>query len=108
MKTGVRMCGIEVAIGGAIMKTAILGLGLALVGSVHLLGGCADSGSDSDCLPGDAECNDRPVGDGKSDAWDDKNDPSVMANHLEYHLDQLPKKGWRNTPVWKSQYPEAV
>jgi len=89
------------------MKTTTVLAGL-LLGSVQLVG-CvtSDAGSD-DCLPGDAECNSRPVGDGKSDGFDDKNDPAVMAQHLEYHLDQLPKKGWRDTPVWKASYPEAV
>jgi hypothetical protein len=89
------------------MKNAILGISLALVGTVSLVG-CTDSGSDEDCLPGDAECNDRAVGEGKSDAWDDVNDPDAMAQHLEYHLDKLPKKGTREKPVWASQYPEAV
>lgn len=82
-------------------------LGLTLLGSIHLVG-CTDSQTQNDCQPGDAECNSRPLGDGKSDGWDDKNDPSVMAQHLEYHLEKLPKKGWRDTPVWKDTYPEAV
>jgi len=81
-------------------------LGLTLLGSLSLVG-CADTPA-QDCQPGDAECNSRPVGDGKSDGWDDKNDPSVMAQHLECHLEKLPKKGWRDTPVWKDTYPEAV
>jgi hypothetical protein len=89
------------------MKNVILGLGLALVGSVNVVGCAADSAPD-DCLPGDAECNSTPVTDGKADGFDDKNDPAQMAQHLEYHLDQLPKKGWRNTPAWKNTYPEAV
>ena len=88
-----------------IMKRTLLGL--TLLGSVHLVG-CADSPPSADCLPGDAECNARPVGDGKADGWDDKNDPAVMAQHLEYHLDTLPKKGFRDKPVWKDTYPEAV
>ncbi|HTL36612.1 MAG TPA: hypothetical protein VL326_25940 [Kofleriaceae bacterium] len=89
------------------MKNAILGISLALVGTVSLVG-CATDGQDEDCLPGDAECNDRPVGEGKSDAWDDVNAPDQMAQHLEYHLDKLPKKGTREKPVWASSYPEAV
>jgi hypothetical protein len=92
------------------MKALIIGLGglgLSLLGSVPLLAGCADSAGD-DCQPGDAECNSRAVGDGKSDSWDDVNDPGQMAQHLEYHLAMLPKKGWRNDPVWKSSFPEAV
>ncbi|HEX5062695.1 MAG TPA: hypothetical protein VFV99_25155 [Kofleriaceae bacterium] len=79
-------------------------VGLSLLGSMI---GCADSGSSEDCLPGDAECA-APLGDGKADGFDGKNDPEVMAQHLEYHLDQLPKKGWRDKPVWKDSYPEAV
>ena len=87
-------------------RTVLVSLGLSLVGS--LLGCAADAGGGEDCLPGDAECNTRPVGDGKADGFDDKNDPAQMAQHLEYHLDQLPKKGNRETPVWKDTYPEAV
>lgn len=87
-------------------RTVLVGLGLSLVGS--LLGCAADAGGGEDCLPGDAECNTRPVGDGKADGFDDKNDPAQMAQHLEYHLDQLPKKGTRETPVWRDTYPEAV
>src|SRR4051812_1168321 len=89
------------------MKNVILGLGLALVGTVHLAG-CATDASNDDCQPGDADCNDRPVGDGKADGWDDQNNPSVMAQHLVYKLSDLPKKGWRDVPAWKKTYPEAV
>ncbi|HEY5949983.1 MAG TPA: hypothetical protein VIV40_31025 [Kofleriaceae bacterium] len=86
-------------------RSLIAGLGLSLFGSVSLVG-CTDSAGD-ECLPGDADCA-GPVGDGKADGFGGRNDPAVMAQHLEYHLDQLPKKGWRNEPVWKTTYPEAV
>jgi hypothetical protein len=80
-------------------------LGLTLITSAHLAG-CADTATD-DCQPGDADCAD-PIPDGKVDGWDAKNNPKVMAQHLNYKLSALPKKGWRNTPVWKAQYPAAV
>jgi hypothetical protein len=76
-----------------------------LLGSIQLVG-CADSGSE-ECLPGDADCS-GPVGDGKADGFGGRNDPAVMAQHLVYYLDQLPMEGWRNEPVWKVTYPEAV
>ena len=85
------------------MKRSLLGL--SLVGGVHLVG-CADT-APSDCLPGDIEC--APPGtDGKADGFDYKNDPARMSQHLTYTLKDLPKKGFRNTPVWKDQFPEAV
>src|SRR5690348_5755663 len=86
-------------------RSIIVGLGLTLLGSVHLVG-CADSGGD-DCQPGDADCAE-PLGDGKADGFGGRNDPAVMAQHLEYRLDQLPRKGDRHDPVWKTTYPEAV
>ena len=89
------------------MKNVVLGFGLALVGSVSLIG-CVDAGEDEECLPGDNDCNPTPVTDGKADGFDDVNDPRQMANHLEYKLDKLPKKGWRDKPAWKNAYPEAV
>lgn len=85
----------------------LAGLGFTLLGST-ILAGCADSSSQpSDCQPGDVDCA-APAATGKADGWDDKNNPDYFAQHLEYHLDKLPKKGWRNTPYWKDQYPEAV
>ncbi len=86
-------------------RSLLAGLGLSLLGTIHLAG-CTDAPGD-DCLPGDAECA-GPVGDGKADGFGGRNDPAVMAQHLEYHLDQLPKKGWRDEPAWKAAYPEAV
>ena len=72
-------------------------LALTLIGSASLVGCAADSGGGDDCLPGDAECNTRPVGDGKADGFDDKNDPAQMAQHLEYHLDR-PLRAWAYVP----------
>jgi hypothetical protein len=89
------------------MKNVILGLGLALVGSVSLVG-CTDGAGDDECLPGDNDCNPTPVTDGKADGFDDANNPRQMSQHLEYKLDKLPKKGTREKPVWKTTYPEAV
>ena len=83
-----------------------LGLALTLLGTSQLVG-CADSSPPADCQPGDIECAPPSTG-GKADGWDSTNDPQYFAQHLEYHLDKLPKKGWRDTPYWKDQYPEAV
>jgi hypothetical protein len=90
------------------MKTLLAGLGSLLLASTSLIGCAADASSDEDCLPGDADCNDKPLSDGKADGFDDKNDPAAMSQHLVYYLDQLPMRGWRNEPAWKSQFPEAV
>lgn len=87
------------------MKSLVSGLGLALLGSVQLLG--CTTNQPTDCQPGDADCA-APLGSGKADGWDSQNDPEVMAQHLDYHLANLPKKGWRDTPVWKDDYPQAV
>ena len=35
----------------------------------------------------------------KADGFDYKNDPARMSQHLTYKLADLPKKGWRDTPV---------
>ena len=79
-------------------------LGLTLLGF-----GCAGSDDSDECLPGDIDCA-APGGDGggKADGFDYKNDPARMSQHLTYELSKLPKKGWRDTAVWKDQYPEAV
>ena len=87
-------------------RTLLTGLGLTLLGSLQLAG-CADSGPADDCQPGDIECA-PPGADGKADGYDYKNDPARMSQHLEYKLENLPKKGWRDVPAWKAQYPEAV
>jgi hypothetical protein len=90
------------------MKRSLLtGLGITLLGSVQLMGCAADSAAD-DCQPGDADCAQDGGGDGKADGWDSKNNPEYFSQHLNYKLAELPKKGWRNTPVWKDTYPEAV
>src|SRR4051795_730927 len=90
-----------------VMKRSLLtGLGLTLISSLHLVG-CADSGNDSECLPGDVDCA-APSSDGKADGWDSKNDPRYFASHLEYKLSALPKQGKLTTPTWKDKYPEAV
>ena len=72
-----------------------------------LVAGCASNSAPSDCQPGDIDCA-APSTSGKADGWDSKNNPDYFAQHLEYHLAQLPMKGWRNTPAWKDTYPEAV
>jgi hypothetical protein len=84
------------------MRRPLFALSLAL--------GCAAPGTNppaTDCQPGDIDCAPASSG-GKADGWNDVNDPSVMAQRLDYRLAELPKKGWRNTPVWKDTYPEAV
>src|SRR5215467_1470532 len=89
------------------MRAHLLGFGLTLISSIQL-SGCAGSGSQGDCQPGDIDCA-ADSGGGKADGWGEgANNPDAFAKHLEYHLDQLPAKGWRNTPSWKDSYPEAV
>ncbi len=86
-------------------SSLLTGLGLSLLGSVL---GCTTTDSVDDCQPGDIECA-APDG-GKADGFggNTTNDPQYFSQHLEYKLANLPKKGWRNTPYWKAQYPEAV
>jgi hypothetical protein len=84
------------------MTRSSLLLGLGLVAA-----GCGTS--DPQCQPGDIECAADSNPDGKADGWGEgANNPDAFAQHLEYHLDQLPKKGFRDTPYWKDTYPEAV
>src|SRR5438128_2032077 len=72
--------------------------------------GAEDSPAADDCLPGDIDC--APAGGGgdnnKGDAFDYKNDPARMSQHLTCTLATLPKKGFRTQPVWKNDYPGAV
>ncbi len=80
-----------------------------LLASLPLLAACATTDTTDDCQPGDIDC--APAGSdggGKADGFDYKNDPLRMSEHLTYELAKLPKKGWRDTPVWKDSYPEAV
>ncbi|MBV8763043.1 MAG: proprotein convertase P-domain-containing protein [Deltaproteobacteria bacterium] len=85
------------------MKRIYLGLSL-------LASACASTndGPADDCQPGDIDCAAPASGGGKADGFDYKNDPARMSQHLTYDLSKLPKKGFRDTPVWKSTYPEAV
>jgi hypothetical protein len=86
------------------MKSSLVGFGFVL-----LVGACANSEPADDCQPGDIECAaDSASGGGKADGFDYKNDPARMSQHLTYKLADLPKKGFRDTPVWKDRYPEAV
>jgi hypothetical protein len=87
-------------------RSLLAGLGLTLLTSIPVVG-CADQATDDDCQPGDIDCAPDTAG-GKADGWDSKNDPAAMANHLQYTLSKLPKKGWRDKAVWRDQYPEAV
>jgi hypothetical protein len=89
------------------MKRGFKVLGLSLLGSMQLLGACATDDSASECLPGDVDCA-APLGDGKADGFDSKNDPAVMAQHLNYRLSELPKQGKLTTPTWKQKYPDAT
>ena len=86
-------------------RTLLTGLGLTLLGSLHLAG-CADD-SKSECLPGDVDCA-TAASDGKADGCDSKNDPRYFASHLEYKLASLPKTGKLTKPVWKDRYPNAL
>ena len=86
------------------MKSSLVGLGFVL-----LVGACASDEPANDCQPGDIDCAaDGASGGGKADGFDYKNDPTRMSQHLTYKLADLPKKGFRDTPVWKDRYPEAV
>jgi hypothetical protein len=86
------------------MKTSLVGVGFVL-----LVGACASNEPANDCQPGDIDCAaDGASGGGKADGFDYKNDPTRMSQHLTYTLADLPKKGFRDTPVWKDRYPEAV
>jgi hypothetical protein len=88
------------------MRSLLTTLGLSLLGATL---GCAGSNDSSDCaLPGDIDCAGPASGGGKADGFDYKNDPARMSQHLTYKLASLPKKGWRDKPVWKDTYPEAV
>jgi hypothetical protein len=82
-------------------------LRLSLI-AAPLVAACA-SNSDPQCQPGDIECAANPSADGKADGWGEgANNPDAFAQHLEYHLDQLPMKGFRDKALWASDYPEAV
>jgi len=83
------------------------GLALALAGSLHLAG-CVQPAQPDDCQPGDIDCADDSASGGKADAWDYRNNPKYFSQHLNYRLAELPMKGWRDEPVWKDTYPEAV
>ena len=87
-------------------RSRLTHLGMLIVGSLNLFA-CATQ-TDDECLPGDIDCADAGGGGGKADGFDYKNDPERMSQHLNYHIDELPLKGDRTTPVWKDQYPEAV
>lgn len=89
------------------MKRLVAGLGLTFLSSVQLVG-CADTGPELECLPGDKDCADATASGGKGDAWDSKNDPRYFASNLEYKLASLPKKGFLEKPVWKDRYPNAL
>jgi len=79
-------------------------LSLPLVGCMEM-----ETSMPNDCQPGDIECAENSGG-GKDDGFggDYQNDPKYFSQHLEYHLADLPLKGWRDEPVWKDTYPEAV
>src|SRR5262245_32541997 len=57
--------------------------------------------------PGDID-NAPDDSDGKGDAWDYTNDPSRLANRLNYRLADIPRTGKLDAPVWKTRYPQAV
>src|SRR5688572_486073 len=81
----------------------LLSLGFAVTAAA--LPACADS-EESECLPGDIECNENASG-GKADGWDYLNDPSRLANALQYRLSEIPKVGKIEKPIWKSRFPNA-
>jgi hypothetical protein len=65
-----------------------------------------EAGIDGGCaLPGDIDCStDRPVVDGKADAWDLRNDPRRLSRNLNYRLNQLPEAGRIENEVWAASY----
>jgi len=89
-------------------RSLIASLGLTLLGSIQLMGCVATDEDPGDCQPGDVDC--APADTGKADGFggDYNNDPKYFSQHLNYRLSKLPLKGWRDEPVWKDQYPEAV
>jgi hypothetical protein len=74
-----------------------------LLASTSLLG-CATEASDPECQPGDIECADDAAGGGKGDAWDTQNDPRLLSTHLDYKLENLPRTGKLDKPVWASRH----
>src|SRR5688572_1750214 len=73
-----------------------------LLASTSLLG-CATEASDPECQPGDIECADDSASGGKGDAWDTQNDPRLLSTHLDYKLENLPRSGKLDKPVWASR-----
>jgi hypothetical protein len=58
-------------------------------------------------LPGDIDLNTEDPG-GKADGWDYANDPARLSQRLNYRLEELPKSGKLELPVWRDRYPKAV
>ena len=62
-----------------------------------------DDAGDHVQLPGDQDDNPDATS-GKGDAWDYSNDPVRLAHNLNYHLDELPRDGKLDHPVWADRY----
>jgi hypothetical protein len=89
-------------------RSLVTGIALALTGTLHLTGCLELEQQADDCQPGDIDCADDSDLGGKADGWDYRNNPKYFSQHLQYRLSELPMKGWRDEPVWKDTYPEAV
>jgi hypothetical protein len=79
----------------------------AFVVAVSGLWGCVAEVADEDiALPGDIDDHEPlPGSDGKTDAWDYRNDPARLASQgLQYALDQLPRSGRADPMPWSSTY----
>lgn len=70
------------------------------------LGGCVAETGDFEPLPGDIDDNEPLAGtDGKTDAWDYRNDPVRLARQgLQYRLSELPRSGRAEQVPWSSTY----
>ena len=78
-------------------------LSASLLASTSLLG-CATEADDLECMPGDIECADDTGAGGKGDAWDSSNDPRLLSTHLDYRLENLPRSGKLDKPVWANRH----
>jgi hypothetical protein len=82
------------------MKRSFLFLSLL---STPLLG-CAAEQDAYEPLPGDIDDADDSAAEGKGDAWDYRNDPKLLSQHLNYRIAELPRTGKLDTPVWAARY----
>ncbi len=83
--------------------TTSLAIGMLLATGCAMDGDIDDAGECS--LPGDIDCSaDTATGDGKGDGWDWRNDPTRLAQNLNYRVSEQPKKGRVDGEVWAASY----